>query len=88
MLPLLKCYTGFNCLTLFFSFISLLERAEEELDCEYVFVFFPKSIQKSLLANIGKTYRFFGFELLSPTAPLIPAHCNELYLFMAYKLDE
>ena len=70
------------------SFISLLERAEEELDCEYVFVFFPKATQKSLLANIGKTYRFFGFELLSPTAPLVPAHCNELYLFMAYKLDE
>ena len=69
-----------------YSFISLLERAEEELDCESVFVFFPKSLPKSLLANIGKMYRFFGFELLSPTAPHVPPHCDHLYLFMAYKL--
>ena len=68
------------------SFISLLERAEEELDCECVFVFFPKSLPKPLSANIGKMYRFFGFELLSPTAPHVPPHCDQLYLFMAYKL--
>ena len=80
----LKIFLDVNFLCI--SFMSLLERAEEELDCEYVFVFFPKSLPKSLMADIGKSYRFFGFELLSPTAPHVPSHCDQLYLFMAYKL--
>ena len=65
-----------------------MERAEEELDCEYVIVLFPKPMPKSLLAEVGKVYRFFGFELLSPTVVLVPAGCDESYVFMAYKLDD
>ena len=56
----------------------------EELNCEYMLIVFPKSM--TLLGDIGKMYRFFGFELLSPTAPHVPPHCDQLYLFMAYKL--
>ena len=61
-----------------------MNRADEEFDCEYMFIIFPKSAP--LLADIGKMYRFFGFELLSPTAAHVPPHCDHLYLFMAYKL--
>ena len=71
-----------------YSFVSLLERAEEEFGCQYVLVFFPKSLPKPLLADRVKSYRFFGFELLPPTNPLIPASCDKQYLFMAYKLDD
>ena len=65
-----------------------MERADENLDCEYVIVFFPKSLPKSSLADIWKPYRFFGFKLLSMTHDLVPAHCDESYLFMAYKLSD
>ena len=61
-----------------------MKRAEEEFDCEYFLIIFPKSTP--MLADIGKTYRFFGFELLSPSAVHVPPHCDQLYLFMAYKL--
>jgi len=71
-----------------YSFVSLLERAEEEFDCQYVLVFFPKSLSKPLLADRVKSYRFFGFELLPPTSPLVPVNCDKQYLFMAYKLDD
>ena len=75
---------NFSLLT---SFLSPLTKAEEELDCEYVFIVFPKS-SSSLLECAGRIYCFFGFTLLSPTAPLVPLHCRDLYLFMAYKLDD
>lgn len=51
-------------------------------------VLFPKPMPKSLLADVGKVYRFFGFELLSPTVALVPAGCDQSYVFMAYKLDD
>ena len=84
-----ECYrhvyivVSFSLLT---SFLSLLTKAEEELNCEYVFIVFSKS--SSLLECAGRIYRFFGFTLLSPNAPLVPLHCCDLYLFMAYKLDD
>ena len=55
---------NFSLLT---SFLSLLTTAEEELDCEYVFIVFPKL--SSLLECAGRIYCLFGFTLLSPTAP-------------------
>ena len=79
-------YVSVTDFLVFPSFFSLLTKAEEELDCEYVLIIFPKL--SSSLETFGRIYRWFGFTLLSPTASLVPIHCSELYLFMAYKLND
>ena len=68
------------------SFISLLEYAEETLHCKSAFLFFDRSTPEDQRKQIIRSYRFLGFELLSPTHPQLPVK-HDQYLFMAYELD-
>ena len=68
------------------SLVSLLEYAEEELQCKATFVFFENSVAVSRRKQIVRDFQFMGFELLSPTHPHLPVRV-EGYLFMAYELE-
>lgn len=52
------------------SFISLLEFAEEKLDCTAVVLCMRKDRQDR--AQLVRTFLFLGFQPLSPNAPLAP----------------
>uniref|UniRef100_A0A182PTL5 Ornithine decarboxylase antizyme n=1 Tax=Anopheles epiroticus TaxID=199890 RepID=A0A182PTL5_9DIPT len=72
------------------SFISLLEFAEEKLECDAVVL----CIRKDRLdrPNLVRTFSFVGFQPLSPKSPLAPPHIDEQqrneYLFMIYSIEE
>ncbi|XP_058449207.1 LOW QUALITY PROTEIN: ornithine decarboxylase antizyme [Malaya genurostris] len=72
------------------SFISLLEFAEEKLECDGVVL----CIRKDRLdrPNLVRTFSFVGFQLVSPKSPLTPPHIEEQqmneYLFMVYNIEE
>uniref|UniRef100_A0A4Y0AK21 Ornithine decarboxylase antizyme n=1 Tax=Anopheles funestus TaxID=62324 RepID=A0A4Y0AK21_ANOFN len=72
------------------SFISLLEFAEEKLECDAVVL----CIRKDRLdrPNLVRTFSFVGFQPLSPKSPLAPPHIEEQqrneYLFMIYSIEE
>lgn len=69
------------------SFISLLEFAEEKLECDGVVL----CIRKDRLdrPNLVRTFSFVGFQ---PVSPLTPPHIEEQqkseYLFMIYNIEE
>ncbi|XP_049549059.1 LOW QUALITY PROTEIN: ornithine decarboxylase antizyme [Anopheles darlingi] len=72
------------------SFISLLEFAEEKLECDAVVL----CIRKDRLdrPNLVRTFSFVGFQPLNPKSPLAPPHIEEQhrneYLFMIYNIEE
>lgn len=72
------------------SFISLLEFAEEKLECDGVVL----CIRKDRLdrPNLVRTFSFVGFQPVSPKSPLSPPHIEEQqkseYLFMIYSIEE
>ncbi|XP_065084303.1 LOW QUALITY PROTEIN: ornithine decarboxylase antizyme [Ochlerotatus camptorhynchus] len=72
------------------SFISLLEFAEEKLECDGVVL----CIRKDRLdrPNLVRTFSFVGFQPISPKTPLAPPHIEEQqkneYLFMIYSIEE
>uniref|UniRef100_A0A182NNN8 Ornithine decarboxylase antizyme n=1 Tax=Anopheles dirus TaxID=7168 RepID=A0A182NNN8_9DIPT len=72
------------------SFISLLEFAEEKLECDGVVL----CIRKDRLdrPNLVRTFSFVGFQPLNPKSPLAPPHIEEQqrneYLFMIYNIEE
>lgn len=66
------------------SFVTLLEYAEETLDCSHVIVFFNKN--RSDRASLVRTFMFLGFTPAAPGNPLVPK--NGDMLFMAYEIDE
>ncbi|XP_053677396.1 LOW QUALITY PROTEIN: ornithine decarboxylase antizyme [Anopheles nili] len=72
------------------SFISLLEFAEEKLECDAVVL----CIRKDRLdrPNLVRTFSFVGFQPLSPKSPLAPPHIDEQqrneYLLMIYNIEE
>lgn len=72
------------------SFISLLEFAEEKLECDGVVL----CIRKDRLdrPNLVRTFSFVGFQPVSPKSPLTPPHIEEQqkseYLFMIYNIEE
>uniref|UniRef100_A0A182K677 Ornithine decarboxylase antizyme n=1 Tax=Anopheles christyi TaxID=43041 RepID=A0A182K677_9DIPT len=72
------------------SFISLLEFAEEKLECDAVVL----CIRKDRLdrPNLVRTFSFVGFQPLSSKSPLAPPHIDEQqkneYLFMIYSIEE
>ncbi|KAL1395441.1 hypothetical protein pipiens_011246 [Culex pipiens pipiens] len=72
------------------SFISLLEFAEEKLECDGVVL----CIRKDRLdrPNLVRTFSFVGFQPVSPKSPLTPPHIEAEqkaeYLFMVYNIEE
>ncbi|XP_055590068.1 LOW QUALITY PROTEIN: ornithine decarboxylase antizyme [Uranotaenia lowii] len=73
------------------SFISLLEFAEEKLECDGVVL----CIRKDRLdrPNLVRTFSFVGFQPISSTnSPLTPPHIEEQqkneFLFMIYNIEE
>lgn len=63
--------------------ISLLEYAEEHLDCKHVFVGLLKDRKDR--ASLMRTFMFMGFETVKPGHELCPN--NSHFIFMAYTID-
>lgn len=65
------------------SFVSLLEFAEDKLNCERVFVFLDKTrTDRSSLMN---AFRFFGFKPVTPGNKYAPQ--NEDIITMVYEIE-
>jgi ornithine decarboxylase antizyme 1 len=71
------------------SFLSLLEFAEEKLDCDGVVLCIRKD--RADRANLMKTFMFLGFTPLNPQSPLAPPQQhgqNDDNLFLIYHIEE
>lgn len=71
------------------SFLSLLEFAEEKLDCDGVVLCIRKD--RPDRANLVKTFLFLGFQPLNPKSPLAPPQeygQNDDNLFLFYNIEE
>jgi ornithine decarboxylase antizyme 1 len=65
------------------SFISLLEFAEQKLECERVFVCFErKRIDRTALMRV---FMFLGFTVVPPNNPMVPQ--NDDIMSMVYNID-
>jgi len=65
------------------SFVTLLEYAEDHLQCRHVIVCFKKN--RSDRACLVRTFMFLGFSTVCPGDDRVPL-CADL-LFMAYSID-
>lgn len=68
------------------SFVALLEAAEDQLKCKHVVVVFDSG--RSDRATLVRTFMFLGFNVLSPTSPLVPAQLAPGNVCMAYNVEE
>lgn len=71
------------------SFLSLLEFAEEKLDCDGVVLCIRKD--RPDRANLVKTFLFLGFQPLNPRSPLAPPAeygRNDENLFLIYHIED
>jgi ornithine decarboxylase antizyme 1 len=71
------------------SFLSLLEFAEEKLDCDGVVLCIRKD--RPDRANLVKTFLFLGFQPLHPHSPLAPPAeygNNDENLFLIYHIED
>lgn len=71
------------------SFLSLLEFAEEKLDCDGVVLCIRKD--RTDRANLVKTFLFLGFSPLNPKSPLAPPQMqaqNDEHLFLIYNIED
>ncbi|KAG5683558.1 hypothetical protein PVAND_012831 [Polypedilum vanderplanki] len=71
------------------SFLSLLEFAEEKLDCDGVVLCIRKD--RPDRANLVKTFLFLGFSPLNPRSPLAPPSMqgqNDEHLFLIYNIED
>lgn len=71
------------------SFLSLLEFAEEKLDCDGVVLCIRKD--RPDRANLVKTFLFLGFSPLNPKSPMAPPHQqgqNDDHLFLIYSIED
>jgi len=67
------------------AFISLLEFAEEELQCMTVTVYFDKN--RSDRSVLVRLFNFIGFSMLPPNHSLALADASEDMLYMAYSIS-
>ncbi|CAG4957853.1 unnamed protein product [Parnassius apollo] len=68
------------------SFMLLLDFAEERLGCSNCIICVLKS--RPDRATILRTFMFMGFQLLSPTSPLMPPEINNPdYVFLHYNMQ-
>lgn len=51
------------------SFVSLMEFAEEVLECDQILIKFSKDRQDR--ASLIRTFLYFGFQLVSPNDPMV-----------------
>lgn len=65
------------------SFVTLLEYAEEVLNCSFVIVCFKKG--RTDRACLIRTFMFLGFTMVAPGNRLVPSSGDLLY--MAYSID-
>jgi len=68
------------------AFISLLELAEEQLQCKQVMVYFSK--ERSDRNILVRLFNFIGFALLSPNHPFALSVASEDNLYMAYSISD
>lgn len=67
------------------AFISLLEFAEEELQCMAVTVYFEKN--RSDRNVLVRLFSFIGFSILPPNHSFAPPDASEDMLYMAYSIS-
>jgi len=67
------------------AFISLLELAEEELQCQRVTVYFDKN--RSDRNSLMRLFSFIGFSVLAPNHSMSPEEASEDMLYMAYSIS-
>jgi ornithine decarboxylase antizyme 1 len=65
------------------SFVSLLEFAEDQLDCSRVFVCMKKD--RTDRSSLMRVFMFLGFKVVNPSNRLVPQ--NEEILSMMYTIE-
>ncbi|XP_057328044.1 LOW QUALITY PROTEIN: ornithine decarboxylase antizyme 1 [Microplitis mediator] len=68
------------------GFVSLLEYAEETLNCKNVVICLRKD--RTDRAMLVRTFMFLGFTVLPPNHSLVPPNCDPGNLYMLYTVDE
>ena len=71
----------------YFSFVSLLEHAEEELRCRTVYVFFEQCVSAELRRQILHSFHVMGFQIVPPSDPTV-SPVGSQYYFMSYELED
>lgn len=67
------------------ALIGVLEAAEEKLDCQNVVMVFPANRPDKSI--ITKTFMYLGFEILSPTSPIVPPALASENICMLYEIE-
>jgi len=67
------------------ALLGVLEAAEGKLNCQHVVVVFPA--KRPDKAMITKTFMYLGFEILSPTSPIVPAELASDNICMLYEVE-
>ncbi|WAR29672.1 OAZ1-like protein [Mya arenaria] len=65
------------------SLVTLLEYAEEVLDCNHVILVFKKN--RNDRASLIRTFMFLGFQVVCPGNPIVPM--VEDLMFLAYTIE-
>lgn len=64
------------------AFVSLLEYAEEELQCSHVIVCLDKSVGEANMKTVIRNFLFLGFQPLAPGHELLPPNYPNLVSFV------
>lgn len=67
------------------AFVSLLEAAEEKLNCQHVVVVFAND--RADRPTLVRTFMFLGFAVLSPTSPIVPPQQAAGNICMLYNIE-
>ncbi|XP_043288631.1 ornithine decarboxylase antizyme 1, partial [Venturia canescens] len=67
------------------GFVSLLEYAEETLQCNNIVVCLRKD--RTDRAMLVRTFMFLGFSILPPNHALVPPGCDSGNLYMLYAVE-